>query len=90
VLLILFLVRLALGYQFQSIASISSHLVSELGFSYAEIGTLIGFFLLPGIVIAIPSGVMTRAVLLEQNDEWAVQRARHMTLETIAPIGHDD
>lgn len=29
------------------------------------------------------------AILLEQNDEWAVQRARYMTLETIAPIGDD-
>ena len=29
------------------------------------------------------------AVLLEQNDEWAVQRARYMTLETIAPLSHD-
>jgi hypothetical protein len=26
------------------------------------------------------------ALLLEQNDEWAVQRARYMTLETIAPM----
>ena len=26
------------------------------------------------------------AILMEQNDEWAVQRARYMTLETIAPI----
>ncbi len=29
------------------------------------------------------------AILMEQNDEWAVQRARYMTLETIAPIAHD-
>ena len=29
------------------------------------------------------------AVLLEQNDEWAVQRSRYMTLETIAPIADD-
>ena len=29
------------------------------------------------------------AVLLEQNDEWAVQRARYMTLESIAPLGDD-
>ena len=29
------------------------------------------------------------AILLEQNDEWAVQRARYMTLESIAPIGDD-
>jgi putative transposase len=29
------------------------------------------------------------AVLLEQNDEWAVQRSRYMTLETIAAMGDD-
>ena len=27
------------------------------------------------------------ALLLEQSDEWAVQRARYMTLETMAPLG---
>ena len=29
------------------------------------------------------------AILLERNDEWAVQRARYMTLETIAPLSDD-
>ena len=29
------------------------------------------------------------AILLEQNDEWAVQRTRYMTLETIAPLSDD-
>jgi hypothetical protein len=29
------------------------------------------------------------AILLEQNDEWAVQRSRYMTLETIAATGDD-
>jgi putative transposase len=29
------------------------------------------------------------AILLEQNDEWAVQRARYMTLETIATMSDD-
>ena len=29
------------------------------------------------------------AILLEQNDEWSVQRARYMTLETIAPMRDD-
>src|SRR4051794_1674836 len=29
------------------------------------------------------------AILLEQNDEWAVQRARYLTLETIAPLSED-
>jgi transposase-like protein len=29
------------------------------------------------------------AILLEQNDEWAVQRSRYMSLETIAPLSDD-
>jgi putative transposase len=29
------------------------------------------------------------AILLEQNDEWTVQRGRYMTLETIAPLSDD-
>jgi putative transposase len=29
------------------------------------------------------------AILMEQSDEWAVQRARYMTLETIAPMSND-
>jgi len=38
------------------------------------------------------SGINIRHVgvpLLEQNDEWAIQRARNMTLETIAPLRDD-
>lgn len=37
-------------------------------------------------------GAITRlvgALLLEQNDEWAVQRARYMTLETMAPMSEN-
>jgi hypothetical protein len=29
------------------------------------------------------------ATIRKQNDEWAVQRARYMTLETIAPLSDD-
>ena len=29
------------------------------------------------------------AILLEQNDEWAVQRSRYMTLESVAQLGDD-
>jgi putative transposase len=29
------------------------------------------------------------AILLEQNDEWAVQRARYITLESMAPLSDD-
>jgi MFS family permease len=61
-LFILFGVRLAMGFQFQSVASTSAQLVDSFGLSYAEVGTLIGFFLLPGVFISIPSGALTRAV----------------------------
>ena len=29
------------------------------------------------------------AILLEQNDEWAVQRSRYITLESVAPLSDD-
>ncbi len=29
------------------------------------------------------------AILIEQNDEWAVQRARYITLETITALSND-
>ncbi|CCG08821.1 Transposase, mutator type [Pararhodospirillum photometricum DSM 122] len=29
------------------------------------------------------------AILMEQNGEWAVQRARYMPLESVAPLGDD-
>ena len=47
-----------MGFQFQSVASVSTFLVDELSISYTEVGTLIGLFMLPGVVIALPSGVL--------------------------------
>ena len=45
------------------------------------------------VVGIFPNGAaITRlfgAILLEQNDEWAVQRARYITLESIVPVGDD-
>jgi putative transposase len=29
------------------------------------------------------------AILLEQNDEWSIQRARYITLEAISGLGDD-
>ena len=28
-------------------------------------------------------------ILLEQNDDWAVQRSRYMTVESVAPLSDD-
>jgi hypothetical protein len=35
------------------------------------------------------SGIRRRRDPARQNDEWAVQRGRYMTLETIAPLSDD-
>ena len=55
---VLCLARTTMGFQFQSIASVSGDLVRELGFSYVEIGTLIGLYMLPGVVVALPGGAL--------------------------------
>ncbi len=44
------------------------------------------------VVDIFPEAAITRlvgALLLEQNDEWAVQRSRYVSLETIAQNGDD-
>ncbi len=55
---VLCVARTSMGFQFQSIASVSGDLVREMGFSYAEIGTLIGLYMLPGVVVALPGGAL--------------------------------
>ena len=47
-----------MGFQFQSVASVSPLLISDLGLNHAEIGTLIGLFMLPGVFIALPGGYL--------------------------------
>ena len=60
VLAVLFLARTAMGFQFQSVASLSSFVINDLNIDYTQLGLLIGFYLLPGIVIAYPSGLLGR------------------------------
>ncbi len=60
ILAVLFLARTAMGFQFQSVASVSPFLIDELAIDYAMLGTLIGLYKLPGIVFALPGGVLGR------------------------------
>ena len=51
-LLVLTAARCSLGFQFQSVASVSPMLVEEMGLSGADLGALIGLYFLPGLVLA--------------------------------------
>lgn len=52
--------RTSLGFQFQSLAAASPQIVGGLGLSYADLGTLIGLFFLPGLFLALPGGALGR------------------------------
>lgn len=60
ILALLFFARVALGLQFQTMGSVSDDLVLAFGLDYAEIGTLIGLFMLPGLFITLPAGFIGR------------------------------
>ena len=60
ILFMLFTARVALGLQFQTMGSVGNDFVYEFGLDYAEIGTLVGLFLLPGMFLAIPAGLGSR------------------------------
>jgi predicted MFS family arabinose efflux permease len=57
-LLVLFVARTAMGFQFQSVASVAPLLVRDLAIDLALFGSLIGAWMLPGAVMAIPGGVL--------------------------------
>ena len=56
ILALLFAARVGIGFQFQTLGSVSEALAGDLRLSFAEIGTLIGLFMLPGLVLALPAG----------------------------------
>ena len=57
-LVLLFFVRTVTGIQYQSVASTSSFMMDDLMIDYARLGFLIGLYQLPGIVLALPSGLL--------------------------------
>lgn len=52
------LARASMGFQFQSVASAAPFLAPELGLDKTQLGWLIGLYLLPGVVIALPGGLL--------------------------------
>jgi predicted MFS family arabinose efflux permease len=47
-----------MGMHLQTVASFTPFLISDLGLSYSEIGLLIGLFLAPGVVLAVPGSLL--------------------------------
>lgn len=59
-LALIFATRVGLGFQFQAMGSVSDHVAARLDLSATETGTLIGLFLIPGLVLSIPAGFAGR------------------------------
>ena len=57
-LALMFLFGLAAAMQLQSVQSLAPLLVAQVGLSYAEIGVLTGVFMLPGVFLALPGGML--------------------------------
>ncbi len=57
-LAILTAARTSLGLQFQSISSVSPMLLDDVGLHFADLGTLIGLYFLPGVFVAVPAGAL--------------------------------
>jgi len=58
ILAILFVVRLTMAFQFQSVAAVAPLLGREFGVSLADIGVLIGLYFTPGVALALPGGAI--------------------------------
>jgi MFS family permease len=58
VLAVLFLARMCLAYQFQTIAAITPVLRTELGFDLGDAGLLIGLYALPGVILPLAGGAI--------------------------------
>lgn len=58
-LLALFLIRATGAYQFQAVAGAAPLLVAG-GYDHAQIGLLVGAYMLPGIFVTVPAGLLSR------------------------------
>jgi predicted MFS family arabinose efflux permease len=58
ILFVLFLARTVMALQFQTVGSAGPFLIEALAIDFASLGILIGLYMLPGIVIALPGGVL--------------------------------
>lgn len=58
ILAVLFLARMTMSFQFQAVAALSPLLERDFGVTIADVGLLIGLYLAPGMLVAIPGGAI--------------------------------
>jgi MFS family permease len=58
ILALLFAVRTTMAYQFQAVAPLAPLIQRDFGVGLADVGLLIGLYLAPGIVLALPGGAI--------------------------------
>src|SRR6266511_1267646 len=57
-LFVLFVARTEMAYQFQTVAAIGPLLVEAWRIDFTLLGTLIGLYMLPGVIFALPGGLL--------------------------------
>lgn len=60
ILVLAFAARAATGFQFQSVASTAQMLADHYGVGFADIGFLLGIYLLPGVFVAYAAGLLNQ------------------------------
>src|SRR6058998_488228 len=60
-LAIIFVTRTSMGFQFQAVAAVAPLMVADLGLTWVQLGSLIGLYVLPGAVFALPGGCSATA-----------------------------
>ena len=58
----LVLARIAFSFQFQSLAVVAPGIVDEFALDALAIGTLVGLYMIPGLFLAIPGGMLSQYV----------------------------
>ncbi len=62
ILIAAFVARTGLGVQFQSLAAVAPELQADLAIGYGKLGLLIGLFMLAGVFLSFPAGMLGRFV----------------------------
>jgi len=71
-LALIFVTRVSMSVQFQSIASVGPLVVNDLHLSYAQLGTLVGLYLFPGVALALPGGFVARRFGERRTVVWSL------------------